>query len=76
MGLGQQQFGKWLIFMGIVIALLGGLIIILGRVGMFKLPGDLTFGSKNWRVYLPIASCILISIVLTIILWVISYFRR
>jgi len=76
MDVGPQQFGKWLIAAGIVIALLGVLIIVLGRVGLFKLPGDLEFGSKNWRIYFPIASCIILSIILTLILWLISYFRR
>ena len=76
MDFGPQQIGKWLISLGIIIALLGGLMIVLGRVGLFRLPGDLEFGSKNWRIYLPIASCILISIVLTLILWLIHYFRR
>jgi hypothetical protein len=71
-----QQFGKWLIAAGIAIALLGVLVIVLGRVGLFRLPGDLEFGSKNWRIYFPIASCIIISIILTLILWLISYFRR
>jgi hypothetical protein len=76
MDFGPQQIGKWLIVMGVMIAALGGLMVLLGRVGLFRLPGDLEFGSKNWRVYLPIASCILISIVLTLILWLIHYFRR
>lgn len=73
---GPQQFGKWLILIGIAIAVLGALMIVLGRLGLFKLPGDLEFGSKNWRFYFPIASCIIISIVLTLILWLISIFRR
>ena len=73
---GPQQIGKWLISAGIVIALFGMLVMILGRIGLFKLPGDLEFGSKNWRLFLPIASCIVISIILTLILWLISYFRR
>jgi hypothetical protein len=60
----------------VIIALLGVLVMVLGRVGLFKLPGDLEFGSKNWRIYFPIASCILISIILTLVLWLISYFRR
>jgi hypothetical protein len=76
MEFGPQQIGKWLISAGIIIALVGALMMILGRIGLFKLPGDLEFGSKNWRIYLPIASCIIISIVLTIILWLINYFRR
>jgi hypothetical protein len=73
---GPQQIGKWLIAAGIIIALTGGFVMILGRIGLFKLPGNLEFGSKNWRLYLPIASCIIISIVLTVILWLINYFRR
>jgi len=76
MEFGPQQFGKWLIAAGLVIVVLGVLMIVLGRFGLFKLPGDLEFGSKNWRVYFPIASCILISIILTLIMWLINYFRR
>ncbi len=76
MEFGPQQVGKWLISAGIIIALIGGLVMLLGRIGLFKLPGDLEFGSKNWRIYFPIASCIVISIILTIILWLINYFRR
>ena len=76
MDFGPQQIGKWLISAGVVIALLGVLVMVLGRVRLFKLPGDLQFGSKNWRIYFPIASCILISIILTLVLWLIGYFRR
>ena len=76
MDLGPQQIGKWLVAAGIVITLLGVLVIVLGRFGLFKLPGDLEFGSKNWRIYFPIASCIILSIILTLIMWLIKYFRR
>jgi hypothetical protein len=76
MDFGPQQIGKWLVAMGVVITLLGGLMVLLGRVGLFKLPGDLEFGSKNWRLYIPIVSCILVSIVLTLILWLINHLRR
>jgi len=51
-------------------------MVVLGKVGLFRLPGDLQFGGRNWRIYFPIASCIIISIVLTLILWLINYFRR
>ena len=73
---GPQQMGKWLIVAGIFIAGLGVLVMLLGRIGLFKLPGDLEFGSKNWRIYIPIASCVIISVILTLILWLINYFRR
>ena len=76
MEFGPQQFGKWLIAAGIIIALLGVLMVLLGKVGLFRLPGDLQFGGRNWRIYFPIASSILLSIILTLILWLISHFRR
>jgi len=76
MEFGTQQIGKLLILTGVFIALAGVILLILGRLGLFKLPGDLVFSCKNWRVYLPIASSIIISIMLTLILWLINYFRK
>lgn len=73
---GPQQFGKWLIIAGLFIVLVGSLVLILGRFGLFRLPGDLEVGSKNWKFYFPLASCIIISVILTLIMWLISYFRR
>ncbi len=73
---GPQQFGKWLIIAGLFIVLVGSLVLILGRFGLFRLPGDLEFGSKNWKFYFPLASCVIISVILTLIMWLISYFRR
>jgi hypothetical protein len=76
MDFGPQQIGKWLIAAGVVIVILGVLVIVLGKIGLFKLPGDLQFGGKNWRIYFPIVSSIILSIILTLILWLINYFRR
>jgi len=76
MDFGPQQIGKWLIITGVIITSLGGLFVLLGRVGLFKLPGDLQLGSKGWRIYIPVVSCIIISVILTLILWLISYLRR
>jgi hypothetical protein len=76
MELGPQQFGRWLLLLAALLAASGIILIGLGKLGFFRLPGDLEFGSKNWRVYVPAASCIIISVVLTAILWIISYLRR
>jgi ABC-type antimicrobial peptide transport system permease subunit len=73
---GPQQIGKLVLIVGIVLSLIGAVIILLGHLGLFKLPGDLEFSGKNWKVYIPIASCIIISIILTLILWLVSYFSR
>ncbi len=76
MDFGPQQIGKLLIAIGAVIILMGLLFLLLGQLGLFKLPGDLQFGSKNWRIFFPITSCVIISIILTLIFWLISYLLR
>jgi len=73
---GPQQIGKLLLLAGIILAVSGAAVVLVGHLGLFKLPGDLEFGGKNWKVYIPIASCIIISIILTLILWLVSYFSR
>lgn len=52
----------------VVLLVLGGLFLLLGRFGMDRLPGDLVFRRENMTVYLPIGLMILISIVGTILL--------
>lgn len=76
MEFGTQQIGKILILTGLVIALAGALLLILGRIGLFRLPGDFVFSGRNWRIYLPVASSIIISILLTLVLWLINIFRK
>jgi len=71
-----QHIGRYLVFFGIAIAVVGAVMVLLGRAGLFSLPGDFEFGSKNWRVYFPVASCILISVILTAVLWLINWLRR
>lgn len=71
-----QQTGKRLIVAGLVMAAVGVLLVLLGRIGPFRLPGDLEVGGRNWRVYFPVGTCVLISVILTVILWVIHHFRR
>ena len=76
MDFGPQQFGKWLIAIGAAIVVIGVLVLLLGKIGLFRLPGDFEFGGRNWRVYFPLASSIILSILLTLILWLIHYFTR
>ncbi len=63
------QLGKLLIIAGILIVILGLIILFADRIPFLgKLPGDLTWEKGNTRVYIPITSMILISIILTIVL--------
>jgi hypothetical protein len=69
-----EGIGKLLIGGAIVLLVLGGLFLLLGRFGLDRLPGDLVFKRGNLTVYFPIGLMILISIVATIVLNL--FFRR
>ena len=71
-----HQIGKLLIITGIAITAAGILTIALGKTGIFNLPGDIRLEGKNWKIYFPIASSIIISAILTLTLWLINIFRR
>ena len=73
---GPQQLGKILIFVGVCIAAVGGLLFLLGHLGLFRMPGDIEFGGKNWKVYFPLGTCLLISVVLTLLFLLLGYLRR
>lgn len=75
-GFEPGQLGKMLILAGLVLLAAGVLVIVLGRAGLFRLPGDLEFGDRNWRVFIPLASCIVISLILTAIMWLVNFFNR
>jgi hypothetical protein len=74
----MEQFhlvGKILIVVGIIIILLGLIILLTGKIPFLgKLPGDINIKGKYFSLYIPIVSCIFLSIILTIILNI--FFRK
>lgn len=63
-----DQLGKLLLIVGATIVVLGLLFLLLGRTGFLgKLPGDINITSGNFTCMVPLASMILISLLLTII---------
>lgn len=62
-----------LITIGILLIVIGVLWPWLQKSGLGKLPGDIVIEKENFRLYLPITSAIIVSLVLSIILW---FFRR
>jgi len=72
--MGLEGVGKLLIGGAVVLLLLGGLFLLLGRFGIDRLPGDLVFRRGNFTVYFPIGLMILLSVVGTIVLNIV--FRR
>lgn len=64
-----DALGKNLVFIGLVIAGIGALFWLFGRSGGGFLPGDIVVEKKNVRFYFPIVTCLVISLVLTLIAW-------
>ena len=58
---------KLLIILGIVILVIGLLYPYIKKLGLGQLPGDIMFNSGNSTFFFPIVTCIIISVVLTII---------
>lgn len=63
-----EGIGKLLIGGAVVLVVLGVIFLVLGRLGLDRLPGDLVFRRGNFTVYAPIGFMILASIVLTVLL--------
>jgi hypothetical protein len=73
----MNQIGKLLVGIGVLLALVGILMLVAGRIGLplGRLPGNFAYRSKHVSVYFPLGACILISVVLTLVLYLLSKFR-
>ena len=74
----MAELGRLLLLLGIALVVIGGIVMLLGRTGLplGRLPGDFLYRGKNTTFYFPLASSILISIVLSIILFLIGRIKR
>jgi len=66
-----MQLGRWLITAGLILVVLGVLVSIGGPlpIKLGRLPGDIYVQGKNTTFYFPLATCILISVVFSLIAW-------
>ena len=65
-----QPLGRMLIVLGVVLVGLGVLLTFGGRIpGLGRLPGDFVWEKGNVRFYFPLATSILLSVILTVVLW-------
>jgi len=66
---GMDSLGKTLVLIGLAIALAGAALWWSGRNGGGFLPGDIVVEKRNIRCYFPIATSIVVSLILTLLLW-------
>jgi len=60
---------RFLIVLGLVILALGLLWPVLARLGLGRLPGDIVIQRGNFSFYFPLVTCIIISVLLSVVLW-------
>ena len=74
----MAEMGRLLVVLGIALVVIGGLVMLLGRTGLplGKLPGDIVYRGKNSIFYFPLATSIVLSVLLSAIFFLIGRFRR
>jgi hypothetical protein len=74
----MADLGKVLALLGVILAVAGLMMVLLGRTGvpLGRLPGDFLYRGKNTTFYFPLATSLLLSLVLSFVLYVIGRFRR
>jgi len=72
------ELGKALLGLGLLLALVGAILLVAAKIGLplGRLPGDISYKSKSVSVYFPLGMSILVSVVLTVIFYLASRFRR
>ncbi len=66
------QIGRILVIGGLVLVAVGAVFVVAGGLGLGRLPGDLSFGQGRTRIYVPLATCLIISVVASIVLSLLS----
>jgi hypothetical protein len=74
----MSDFGKLLVVLGFAIVVVGVILIVLGRTNLplGRLPGDIMYRGKNTTFYFPLATSILLSVVLSIVLYLLGKWRH
>ena len=73
----MPDLGRTLVGAGVALLLLGLLVLLLGRTSfpLGHLPGDLIWRGRNWHVAVPLGTSLLVSLLLSLVLWAVSRFR-
>jgi Protein of unknown function (DUF2905) len=64
--------GRWLIVFGVVLIAAGLLWPVLQKLGLGRLPGDIVIERENFRFYFPIVTSLIVSVVISLILWLLN----
>ena len=70
-----QALGKILISIAVVLFGIGGLLLLLSKFGLQRLPGDIVFKRSNFTFFFPIVTSIVLSLLLTLVFYIVNKFR-
>lgn len=73
----MTDLGRITVILGVSLVVIGGLVMLLGRIGLpiGRLPGDIVYKGKNTTFYFPLATCLVLSIVVSVVMYLIGRFR-
>jgi hypothetical protein len=72
----MMSVGKVLIATGLALAAIGVVVWGLGRLGITRLPGDIHYQSDGVRIYIPVVTCLAVSLLLTALIWLWQWLGR
>ncbi len=77
----MRELGKMMVFTGAALAAVGALLWVAARPGGFpmrlgRLPGDIAVQGKHGSFYFPVVTCILLSVFMTLILWLVQWLKK
>jgi Protein of unknown function (DUF2905) len=77
----MRELGKTMIFAGATLAAIGLLVWLVARPGglplrIGRLPGDIAVQGKHGSFYFPVVTCILLSVGLTLVMWLVQWLRK
>jgi hypothetical protein len=77
----MRELGRMMLFAGVALAAVGALVWLAARPGGFplrlgRLPGDIAYQGKHGSFYFPVVTCILLSVAITLILWLVQWLKR
>lgn len=74
----MADMGRLLVILGVALVVIGSIVMLLGRTGvpLGRLPGDIIYRGKNTTFYFPLATSILLSVILSLVMYVVNRMRR